>query len=632
MGSSHALICGYCRFSVVRSDRELSALGKVADLVPTASPLAVGDTGSIAGKPFSVLGRVQLDHGRGPWDEWYLSFDNAWAWLARAQGRWYLTYEKDGSGLPAWDALQPGARGSFSGTGSIAWVVSERGGSALLSAEGELPFPVIPLSSGRYVDLEAEGAAFATVDYGDGSAPPKLFAGRQLQDGEVALKQTALGPRPTERVQVKKLVCPGCGAPVTLFVPDGAERVGCAACGALLDHSQGILSLLRQLDPPKIRPFIPLGSTGKLLGRRRVVIGFMQRGLVVEGERFTWREYLLYDEDAGVETGAASQAYTWLVEDNRHFVHVTPVSAASVKDGYQQAIYQGRRYQRFAHGTPVIDFVVGEFYWKAMVGDQSQTVDYVAPPRILSMERSANEVTWSEGEYLDPQELFRAFGLRDKPLVPIGVAPCQPNPHQLTLPAIVFAVLAALFLLVAIVFELGRDTRVVADTQLNMPPSDAAIAQGLGQRPAVTFLPPFDISQAPTTLKVEIETNVENGWASLGTSLLNETDGQVQELDLLAEHYAGVTDGESWSEGDADASGYFGKLRAGRYTVRLSPAWDAWPENPVAPAPTMRVRIVEGERSPLCCCGAFLLIALPFGLTLLRRAGFEQKRRENANP
>ncbi len=628
----------------MRTDRDLSALGKLADLVPTAAPLTVGDSGSIAGKGFTVLGRVQLDHGRGPWDEWYLSFsDQTWGWLARAQGRWYLTYEKDASGLPPWDALEPAARGVFPGTGSIEWVVSERGGSALISAEGELPFPAVPLSSGRYADLEGEGYAFASVDYGDGSAKPKLFAGRQLKDSEVALKRTALGPRPTERVQVKKLACPGCGAPVSLFVPESCERVGCAACGAVLDHTQGALSLLRQLNAPRVRPFIPLGSTGKFLGRTRIVIGFIQRAVEVEGERFTWREYLLFSErDTAGESKAGKstvgqedvpeQAYTWLVEDNRHFIHVTPVSTASVKDNYQEATHKGRRYKRFAHGAPVVDFVVGEFYWKVMVGDTSQTVDYVAPPRILSLERSQNEVSWSEGEYVDPKALFRAFGLRDAPLVPIGVSPCQPNPHTLTLPAITFALLAFLFSLVAIVYELGRHTRVLADTQLSMPPSDTAIAEGRGARPPVTFLPSFDVSDGPTTLKVELETNIDNGWASLSTSLLNETTGQVQELDLLAERYAGRTDGESWSEGDTDADGYYGELHAGRYALRLSPAWDAWPQNAVAPAPSVRVRVIEGERSPLCCCGAFLLIALPFGLTLVRRASFEHKRRENANP
>ncbi len=606
-------------------------VGKVADLVPTASRIAVHDTGSIAGKAFTVLGRTQLDHGRGPWDEWYLGFsDGTWGWLANAQGRWYLTYEREGAGLPTWEALAAGVRGTFASTGSLEWVVSERGGSALVSAEGELPFPVIPLSSGRYVDLEAEGNAFASVDFGDGTGAAKLFVGRRLSEHEITLKQTALGPRPTSRIQVKKLACPSCGGPIDIFVPASTERVGCASCGAMLDHAEGTLSLLRQLDPPKMPPALPLGSTGKLLGHKRTVIGFMQRVVEVEGERFRWREYLLHTDEPSDDS--ASSAYTWLVEDNRHWMHLSPVSAGAVRDAGGNASYNGQSYKRFAHGRPVIDFVVGEFYWKAMAGDTSETVDYIAPPRMLSMERSDNEVTWSEGEYVDARELFRIFGVLEVPLVPIGVAPCQPNPHAVTMPAFIFAVLATLLLLVALRYELSRDSRTLYAKALQMPPSDAAISSGAATRPEVIFLDPFDIDHGPTTLKVAIETNISNGWVGLGTSLLNETTGELQELDLLVEHYQGITDGESWSEGDSDQADYFGKLMPGRYVLRVAPAWDDWPETSVALPPTLTLTVKEGERSPLCCGGAFLLLALPFGFSLARRAEFERKRNENANP
>lgn len=623
-------MCGYCRFSVVRSDRDLKAIGKIADLVPTASPIAVGDSGSIAGKGFTVLGRTQLDHGRGPWDEWYVSFaDGTWGFLARAQGRFYLTFEKDNAALPPWDKMVPGARGVFQGTGSIEWVVSERGGSALLSAEGELPFPAIPLSSGRYVDLEAQGGAFATVDYGDGSEPPKLFAGRQLAGNELVLKHAALGPRPVESVEVKKLSCPSCGGPIAIFVPESTERCGCPSCGALLDHTRGNLALLQQLNPPKILPFIPLGSSGKLLGQTRTVIGFMQRFVLVDGERFDWREYLLYTQEAAPNNPAAN-GYTWLVEDNGHFMHVTPVSAAEVTDTFGSASFKGKSYKSFANGNPEVDFVIGEFYWKVHAGDRSQTRDYVAPPRILSMERTDGEISWSEGEYVEGKDLFRAFGLRDAPPKPVGVAPCQPNPHQLTLPAITFALLAALFLLVAGIYELGSDTRVMAETGVDQPPSNASIAAGAA-RPEPVFLPPFDIDRGPTTLKVELDTDISNGWVALSTSLLNETTGQLQELDLLAEHYSGFTDGESWSEGDNHSEDYYGELMPGRYVLRVAPSWDAWPESSLATPPAIKLRVAVGERSPLCCCGAFVLLLLPLGLTLVRRLGFEQKRQENSN-
>ena len=80
VGSSIAKVCEYCRTTVVRSDRGLENLGKVADLAMTPSLIAVGDQGTLGGRPFEVLGRVQLDHGKGPWDEHYFGFDYGQAW------------------------------------------------------------------------------------------------------------------------------------------------------------------------------------------------------------------------------------------------------------------------------------------------------------------------------------------------------------------------------------------------------------------------------------------------------------------------------------------------------------------------------------------------------------------------
>ncbi|HEY6879396.1 MAG TPA: DUF4178 domain-containing protein, partial [Polyangiales bacterium] len=438
LASSQAAVCGYCKFSVVR--KEHTALGRVADLVPTASPLAVGDEGSAAGRSFRVLGRIQLDHGRGPWDEWYLGFsDGTWGWLARAEGRWYVTYERPADAAPLWDNIAPGARLTLAG---VEWVVTERGGSAIVSAEGELPYAVDPRGSGRYADLEGPDGAFATLDFDEPAL--RFFAGRELEPSALTFKRVAVGPRPVEKVAVAKLSCPGCGAPIEIFVPSACERVGCIHCGALLDHTQGSLALLSQLEPPRIAPLIPLGSRGTLLGAERTVIGFMQRYVTVDGDRYTFREYLLYAEGG----------YSWLVEENHHWLHVTPVSTSAVRELSKAAQYKGEKYRAFAAGEPAVDFVIGEFYWKVMVGDRCRTLDYIAPPRLLSVERTDEEITWSEGEYVEPAALAKAFGLRTLPR-PTGVAPAQPNPHHRRGAAFVFALLALLWFLLAFAYEMG---------------------------------------------------------------------------------------------------------------------------------------------------------------------------------
>jgi hypothetical protein len=625
-----AVVCGYCRFAVVRSDRALSAGGRMADLVPTASPIAVGDEGSLGGKPFRVLGRQQLDHGRGPWDEWYLGFeDGSWGWLSRAEGRWYVTFEKPAGTPPSWEALLPSSPVALEGTGSVRWIVTERGGAATVSAEGELPFVVEPAGSGRYVDLEAEGGAFATLDFGDGSRPPTLFAGRELSASELTLKQTAVGPRPSERVEVQRLACPSCGAPIAIVVPSEAERCGCAHCGALLDFHNGALKLLEQLEPPTIRPLIALGSQGELLGLTRTVIGFMQRSLTVDGDLYTFREYLLHSD----------QGYSWLVEENHHWLHLTPISTGDVREFGQSARYRAESYRAFARGRPGVDFVIGEFYWKVARGDQSETLDYIAPPRLLSVERTDQEVSWSEGEYVEPAQLVRAFGLSAPLPRPVGVAPAQPNPHRRRGTSLVFALLAALWLMIALVFEVFGSGPVLARATLELPRREAVVTQAGALRGNVAFSEPFEVRHGPTTLKVDLRSSVSNGWVQVDSALVPEPGaplqqaGQVRELKLVSERYSGSDDGEGWVEGDSASSGYFSRVPSGRYSLRFVGSWqpndNGWSAQ--AAPPTTELAVSSGGRSPACCGGTLLLIALPWLLSRLSRLSFEQRRRENEN-
>jgi ribosomal protein S27AE len=627
LASSHGAICAFCRFSVIRSDRELSAIGRVADLVPTAPALSVGDEGTIAGRPFRVLGRLQLDHGRGPWDEWYISqAESAWAWLARAEGRWYLTFEREGAGAPPWETLSPSATLTLPGTGSVRWVVTERGGSALLSAEGELPHPVAPTESGRYVDMEGEGGAFATLDYGDGERV-RLFSGRELAPDELAVTRTAVGPRPLEKVAVQRLSCPSCGAPVPLFVPSETERCGCGACGALLDHRGGALSLLAQLDPPDIRPQFALGSEAQLFGARRTLIGFMQRSVTVDGDRYTFREYLLHSD----------RGYSWLLEENRHWSYVAPIATSAVRVSGRRASYDGRSYRLFAKNRPEVDFVVGEFYWKVARGDLSETADYIAPPRLLSVERTDNEVSWSEGEYVAPEELYRAFGAKERPPVPSGVGAAQPNPFRGRAASYVFLLLALLWFLLAFAYELGARKPVVFEADLALPERESAYMQAAAAASApreVTLLsPPFQLSRGPTTLQVEVESPISNGSVSVNAALVPESAGEPRELSLVVERYQGSGDDGAWSEGGSDSDGYFSRVRAGRYSLRFVASWAPF-DNGWAPQltpPLLHVRVTRGARSPACCFGTLLLLALPFLFTRMRARVFEQRRNENGN-
>lgn len=618
LGSSRACVCPYCRFSVVRSDGELHSLGKIADLVPTAPFMTVGDSGEVAGHTFQVGGRLQLDHGRGPWDEWYVEFDTGrWGWVAQAQGHVYLTYPQETGSVPDWERLIPGATFSLGAAPGVTFTVTERSGSALLSAEGELPFAAEPMSSGRYVDAESPDGGFATVDFGDGHEPPAVYVGKRYPRSALTLKREALGARPVEKVAAKRLRCPSCGAPVPITIPDQAERLACASCDAILSYAQGDLSFLQQQSPPEYRQLIPLGSRGTLLGEEGLVIGFMVRYVEEDGIKYRWGEYLLHT-DAG---------YRYLVETQGHFLYTRSISTADVRVLAQRAYYQQRTARLFSRGSARVEYVVGEFYYRVMVGDTVASSDYIAPPFMLSQELTPGESSWSLGEYLAPDVVFEGLGLQERPPRPLGVAPAQPNPYHIAAGFRTAAVLIGMLLLTHFALSCGKPRQQLVDLDLDIPASPNPVPTP----PAYTKLtPPFELSKGPTTLQIELKSTVNNNWVGVACALINETTGDVRQFYVSAEHWHGGYGEDAYDEGSNSTTTHLGKVEAGSYSMRFLPEWGTGPGSTGFP-PRASIHVSSGKRSAGLLIVCMLLLLLPALLRVARSLSFESRRWRDSN-
>ena len=86
VSSSLVTICEFCQSVVARGDTKLEDFGKVARIVPLASPLGLNLTGLYRNKSFEVVGHVQYEHAAGGvWNEWYAAFPgDRWGWLAES--------------------------------------------------------------------------------------------------------------------------------------------------------------------------------------------------------------------------------------------------------------------------------------------------------------------------------------------------------------------------------------------------------------------------------------------------------------------------------------------------------------------------------------------------------------------
>ncbi|RYY77745.1 MAG: DUF4178 domain-containing protein, partial [Comamonadaceae bacterium] len=259
------------------------------------------------------------------------------------------------------------------------------------------PFPMVEL---RSADNEV-----LSIDYGDGT--PQLTRGRPTSLD--ALQVTGLREDSQRDVQGRQFACPHCGAPVAVQLSE-SKSVTCRACNSLIDLRRGLGGELwaAQQDEP-VQPLIPLGATGQLQGVHWQVVGYQHR-LGTEpddpDEHFGWDEYLLYNRKRG---------FTFLVDSTDGWSIVKPATGAPVlSPGMQSASYLGTTYALEYAYKAQTTYVAGEFYWPVERGQTTFNRDYAKGDRLLSMEETSAERTWSVGGAVNSDMVAKAFGLEAK--------------------------------------------------------------------------------------------------------------------------------------------------------------------------------------------------------------------------
>jgi uncharacterized tellurite resistance protein B-like protein len=188
---SVATVCPYCDITVARSDRgdALKDLGEISHVVEDASPIRVGSSGKCFGIEFFVLGRLQVQHAVGFWNEWFLQWaDKRTGWLGEALGQYTITFPNDDEGkvvqdLPGWDRIAVGSRLMLA---KKAYTVIDKRVARATGTQGETPFVIGDGYDLPYADLRREDAGFATLDYSDET--PLAYVGRAVSWKDLNLR------------------------------------------------------------------------------------------------------------------------------------------------------------------------------------------------------------------------------------------------------------------------------------------------------------------------------------------------------------------------------------------------------------------------------------------------------------
>lgn len=415
--ASLVLVCPSCRYASYRKDLDLERIGKVAELARIESPIELGARGRHQGRSFRVIGLLQLDHGRGPWNEWSIVFeDGSRAWLAEAQGQYLLTKECPGLRAPSFAELRVGEELDLGAQGR--WVVAERGSGRLVSMAGELPVDVRPGMRVRYADLSGPGRGFGTLDYGDASEVQAIYLGARYALTDLGFDALATPP-PLPRIRAQRVDCPACAGAIELHDANNAKRVGCPYCGALLAAEHALWKVLEKGELFRSAYGPAVGTKATIDGEPYTVLARLERSIRAEGRRWPWDEWLLRREDG---------EYRWVVCSDRHWSFVEPVALGDVKLNRQTASYQGTTFKHFSGGTARIDRVVGEVYWEVRLGDEARCADYIAPPQMISVEETPDEKVVSLARYMAHEEVQRVFQLPQTLPKSSNVGMIEPNP------------------------------------------------------------------------------------------------------------------------------------------------------------------------------------------------------------
>ncbi|MBI3775214.1 MAG: DUF4178 domain-containing protein [Gammaproteobacteria bacterium] len=398
--------------------------------------------------------------------------------------------------------------------------------------------------------------------------------------------------------------CPACGGSIKLNAVGHSIRAICIHCGSLIDTSNEHLRLIQRMHE-KLRPSVlQLGTYGTLQGKRWQVIGWIEKQ--DSASRVSWDEYLLFNPFYG---------FRFLVEAQGHWTLLEVVkSKVSAPAGQVHVQFSERTYDLYQEGRTEVTYVAGEFYWEVARGDASMVRDYIAPPFLLSVERSDGEINVAHGEYLEPSLVAATFGLGDRMPDADDVAPNQPSPYKASWRVIRNT--AALFIFCAVMIQFGAISLADNETVLS---KDISFSASEADKSVV--IPGLKFSDQLADVVVETTGLLDNQWMEIDFELVNDKTEQRYKFRNAMEYYSGRDGLDYWSEGSNHSDAVLSTVSGGDYTLVADT--DTGPPKATV-AWSLRIR------RDVALWANFWTVLLLGGLiplyVLIRHHGFEKKR------
>ncbi len=269
---------------------------------------------------------------------------------------------------------------------------------------------------------------------------------------------------------------------------------------------------------------LQIGSRCKLRDIEFEIIGYMERK--DSTRQYCWGEYLLMNPYLG---------FAWLVDNERHWTFIQMIKTHPLVS-QETAYFHNHSYKRFLTDSATVSFVLGEFYWRVATWDTTDTIDFVAPPFVLSVEQNSDEIVWSQGEYITTGELESSFKDDITLQCPYSVGMNQPNPWSSSVKEIMTPWIFTLLASIAIFASTNHRTQPILDQRFLFTPGSAqALSNAVPAVGPIVVTQPFEVGPGTTNLEISLAAPIENQWLATDLTLVNSATQEAFEGDHVRE-------------------------------------------------------------------------------------------------
>lgn len=363
-------------------------------------------------------------------------------------------------------------------------------------------------------------------------------------------------------MKIQPFNCPACGAMVRVQGPK-AKVATCFQCGGLIDLVSEEKKLLGQAGSrPAPRSSIALGKKATFEGVPSQVIGRVRFQMEGGGGEDYWDEWALISQQG---------EYLWLSEDEdgftlqKAFVPLHPLDPTGLPPGVTSITLEKEAAQIEEQGVALVAYVEGELPWRAALGKRTGYLDALAGKTAYSIEWSPEEIEFYKGQELDPQEVYKALGLKEAPAAWKAPAPVS-HAHK----AVVWALVGfGLFCLV---------TSIVLSTTGSLMESKKFTLKEVDNEPGI--MGPLELKETGGVYRVDMAASgLDQSVNSLDIIILDEANQPLHHIEGDFWDEVGYDDEGRWHESDTSHSAYFRLVRPGKYTFVVMGEGDAKAQN-----------------------------------------------------